>query len=277
MDALEQLILTGQIAVRTSRAAFVRPLVAVGLTAFSVPALAAVALVNFAHPLLSPIMVRVVTVLGSEWALHYPGSLVELSAMLGHLGRATEWLSLPLVLGWAGTLTAYGRRGDSAASALFTTLKRLPRTMVVGTPLVLVWGRVAGASMEALERMHRSLVSGASHFLGAAALEAAVLAVGASLLPVLVRSDLGLRAVPAAVRRVWRWGGIALPCFGAAMAVTACAGRIAGVALGSRLAMSRPDALLPVAVAAALVMALGLVVFAAASVLMATALDEGWQ
>src|SRR2546427_479683 len=132
MDALEQLTLTGHIVARASRTVFVRPLVVVGLAVFAVPALAAITIVNFAHPLLSPIMLRAVSALGSPWALHYPGSLVELSTMLGHLGRVTEWLSFPLVLGWTATLTAYGRRGNSAVAALFTAVERLPRMMIVG-------------------------------------------------------------------------------------------------------------------------------------------------
>ena len=277
MEALEQLTLTGHVVARAARAAFARPLVVVGFVAFAVPALAAVAVASFAHPLLSPVMLRVVSALGTEWAVHYPGSLVELSAMLGQLGRATEWVSLPLVLGWAGTLAAYGQRGTTAGAALFTTLKRLPHLMLVGTPLVLVWGAAASASMTALGDMHRGPVSAAAHFLAAGAVEVAVLAAGACVLPVLVRSDLGLRALPAAVRRVWRWGGAALPGFAAAMVATAWVGRIAMVKLSWRLAVTRPDALLCVALATALVSALGLIVFATASVLMAAALDEGWQ
>lgn len=277
MDALEQVTLTGHVVARASGAAFTRPLVVVCLAAFAVPALAAVTVVYFAHPLLSPIMLRVVSALGTEWAVHYPGSLIELSPMLGRLGRATEWVSLPLVLGWAGLLTAYGRRSNSAGAALYTALQRLPRLMLVGTPLVLVWGAAARASVDALGELHRVPISAAAHFLAAGAVETVVLTTGACLLPVLVRSDLDLRAIPAAMRRAWQWGSVALPGFAAAMVATACVGRIAYVRLSWRLAVSQPDALLFVALAAALVTALGLVVFAAASVFMASALDEGWQ
>src|SRR2546426_8370775 len=127
MDPLEQLLVTGHVVARASWAAFMRPLVVVTLVAFAVPAIAAVAVVYFAHPLLSPIMMPLVSALGTAWAVHYPGSLVELTPILGHLGRATEWLALPLVLGWAGTLTAYGHTKRSAGAALFTVLLRLPR------------------------------------------------------------------------------------------------------------------------------------------------------
>ncbi len=277
MDGLEQLTVTGHVVARASRAALKRPLVVVSLTTFAVPALAAVAVANFAHPLLSPIMLTVVSALGTPWAVHYPGSLVELSAMLGRLGRVTEWVSFPLVLGWAGTLTAYGRTSRSAGAALFTALRRMPRMMLFGTPLVWAWGMAAGASMAALEELHRAPVSAAARFVASGAFEATVLAAGACLLPALVRPDVGVRALPQTVRRAWRWGGLALPLFAAAMVAAAWASRITCVKLSERLAVSRPDALLFVALAAALVTALGLVVYAAASVLVASALDEGWQ
>ena len=277
MDPLEQLTLTSHIVARATWAAFMRPLVVVTLVAFAVPALAAVAVVYFAHPLVSPFMMPLVSALGTAWAVHYPGSLVELSPILGHLGHATQWLLLPIALGWAGTLTAYARSGSSSLAALFTVLRRLPRLVLIGAPLVLLWSMAAAASTRALEDVRHAMVSATVHFLAAGALEVVVLTAGAGLLPLVVRGDLPFDAFPTALRRAWRWGSVALPGFAAAMVATAWAGRIASVKLTARLAVTHPDGLLVLALVAALVTALGLVVFAVASVFMAAALDEGWQ
>jgi hypothetical protein len=209
--------------------------------------------------------------------VHYPGTLIELPAMLGQLGRVTEWLTMTLVLGWAGTSAMHARRGVSVVAALLPTLQRLPRLLLVGAPLTLVWGAVARASVEALMDLHRKPISAAAHFAAAGGLEATVLAAGASLLPVILRGDLPLRDIPAAVRRAWRWGGVALPGFAIAMVAAAWVGRIVCVREASRLAVSHPDVLLFVALAAAMMTALGLVVFGVASVLLAPALDEGWS
>jgi hypothetical protein len=277
MDALEQFAVTGRVTARAVRSALVPPLAVVALAAFVVPAFAAFALANFSHPLVSPVMLRVALALGGEHALHYPGALVLLPVELAKLGRMTNWLSVTLALGWAGTITAYGPRGLSATAALFATLRRLPRLLVAGVPLVLLHGAAAGMSAQAVADLPRRFVSAAAHLVAAFGLEAAVIAAAMLVLPLAVRSDLGLVRLPGAIRRAFRWAGVAAPAFGAALAAAAVAGRLACGRAAQVMAATRPDGLLPIVSVAALITAIGLVVFAAASVVLAAALDEGWE
>ena len=61
------------------------------------------------------------------------------------------------------------------------------------------------------------------------------------------------------------------------MAAGALASRIVFLRAGQILVTRYPDAVLAVVLCAQLVTALGIAVFASASVVLATALDEGWE
>ena len=276
MEALEQIALTGQVTARAVQSAFVRPLVVVVALAFVVPAMIAVALANFSHPLVSPFMVRVVEALGGEGALHYPVNLVLLPALLARLGAMTSWLTLTLLLGWAGTVTAYGPRGVSAGSALLATVQRLPRMLLAGAPLALLHGAAASMSAQAVADLPRRFISALAHLVAAFALESLVLAAVVLVLPVVVRTDLNLRSAPAALRRAFHWSAVAAPGFGIAMAGVAMIGRAVCTRAAQFLAATRPDGMLAVVLASALLTALGAVILAVVSEVLATALDEGW-
>src|SRR5262249_34363699 len=151
------------VTLRATRDALVRPLLFVTLAEFVTVAIVTLALVDFAHPLLSPVMLHVVAHVGTPWARHYPGNLVELARMLGRLMGLTQWLVMPLLLGWVGTLVMYGQHGMSLGSALFTSLRRLPRLLAFGVPIVVAWGAAVATSQHALEMFHRAAISGAAH------------------------------------------------------------------------------------------------------------------
>ncbi len=277
MEALEQLALTSQVSFRAVWSALARPLVWVVLAGFVVPAAMAVALVNFAHPALSPLMVPVVKALGGEAALHYPGLLARLPALLERLGWLTNVLTVTLLLGWAGTVTAYGSRGISATSAFFTTLQRFVRLVLLGGPVVLLHTIAAQLSAAALADLPHRLISALAHLMAAFALEAAVLGWGMIWLPVLVRGDLPLSRVWEAFQRALHWSTVAALGFGLAMAGFALASRIVLLRAHQLLTTRQPDGALFVVFAAAAVTAIGIVVFAAASGVLAAALDEGWE
>jgi hypothetical protein len=277
MEALEQVALTGQVTVRAVLSLFVRPLAIVVLAGFAVPALVAVAVANFAHPLVSPVMVRVVEAFGGERALHYPGNLVLLPVVLAKLGRISNWLTLTLLLGWAGTVTAYGPRGVGAGAALAGTLQRLPRLLVAGVPLAFAYGVAAGMGTQAVADLPRRFISALGHLVAGFALETFVLAAAMLVLPLVLRTDLPLRAIPGALKRAFHWGGVAAPLFGFATAGLAVVGRVACARAAALMVATRPDGVLAVVLFAALVTSAGCVVFAAVSEVLATALDEGWS
>ena len=277
MEALEQLALTGQVSFRAVLSAFARPLSWVVLAGFVVPAAMAVALVNFAHPALSPLMLPVVKALGGEAALHYPGVLAMLPVLLERFGRLTNVFTLTLLLGWAGTVTASGSRGISAAPALGTTLQRSLRLLLLGGPIVLLHTMAARMSAAALADLGHQLISAVAHLMAAFALEAAVLGLGMLVLPVFVRDDLPLRLVWEACQRALHWSTVAAMGFGFAMAGFALASRIVLLRAHQFVITRYPDGALFVVFAAAAVTAIGIAVFAAASVVLAAALDEGWE
>ena len=277
MDALEQITLTGQLSVRSVRAAFGRPLFVVGLVAFAAPALVALALANFAHPFVSPVMVPVVRGLGGEPALHFPGTLVRLSAMLATLGRVMEWWALPLLVVWAATLTLNAGQGMSVGGALVATLRRAPRWLALGLPLAFVHGTAATMSAAGVAHLATTPVAALLRIVAAGVLEAAVIAFGAGLLAAVVRDDLRLVDFGRALGRTWRWGAVGLPSFGIGMAAMALAGRLAYARATEDLVSRAPDALLFVTWAATLCTAIGIIVFAVASVMLIAALDEGWE
>ena len=275
MDALEQIVMAGQASGRMSREALAPPLAFVSLAAFALPALAAVGLAGFAHPLLSPVLVPLLRELGGEEALHYPAALIGLPDLLGQLGAWTNWLTLTLALGTSAVLATHARV-MRALPALVTTLQRLPRLLIAGVPLVMLRGMAMSTSADAIADLPRRPLGSSAHLAGAIGLEALVLAAGACLLPVLARGGLSLGDVQAGVRRSLRHGGVALMGFGAAMAAAALASRLAFAAWARAAAASQPDAMLLVVLAAAWMTAFGIVIYAGASVLMATALDEEW-
>ena len=277
MEALEQLALTGQVTWRAVRSVFVRPLAWPALVAFAGPALAAIALVNFAHPLLSPLMLPVARALGGDAALHYPGILTLLPSLLERLGRLTNGFALTLLLGWAATVTAYCPHGVSAAAALLTTLQRSLRLLFLGAPFIMLHTVATLMSAAAVADLPVRLISAVAHLMAAFALEAAVLGFGMLVLPVLVREDLRWSGLGEAFRRAIHWSTVAALGFGIGFAAIALVGRVVFHRAFHWVLTRHPDAALFVVLAAALVTAIGIVVFAAASVALAAALDEGWE
>ena len=277
MEALEQLALTGQVTWRAVRSVFALPLAWPALVAFAGPALAAIALVNFAHPLLSPVMLPVARALGGDVALHYPGILMLLPSLLERLGRLTNGIALTLLLGWAATVTAYCPQGGSTAAALLTTLQRPLRLLFLGAPFIILHTVAALMSAAAVADLPVRLISAVAHLMAAFALEAAVLGSGMLVLPVLVRADLLWSGLGEAFRRAIHWSTVAALGLGMGFAAIAVVGRVVFHRAFHWVLTRHPDAALFVVLAAALVTAIGIVVFAAASTVLAAALDEGWE
>jgi len=277
MEALEQLAATGHASARVLRDAFAPPLAAVLLAATLVPAAAAWLLAGFAWPGLSPVLLPVVSRLGGEAALHYPGTLWALPPMLARLGAVTAWLLVPLATGWAATLAAYGRGGVDVVGALLATLQRLPRWLVAGAPLVIARDVVLGIQARALTAVAHRPAGAAAEVLLTFVADAAILALGAMLVPALVHRDTPLAALPGQARAAWSWGGAGHAAFGAGLAALGFAMRLAGDRVMGSVIGTHPDAA-PVALAAvAAVAALGLVAFAGGSVVLAAALDDRWR